>query len=268
MTQTIHSTAIIDPNAIIGSNVTIGPYCAVGPRVTLGDNVTLKSHAVVDGYTQIGAKTIIHPFASVGGEPQGRREDHDDNCILVIGDNNIIREYVTMQPGSIVGGRITKVGDNGQFMAGVHIAHDCQVGDNVIMANMATLAGHVEVGDFAFIGGLSAVHQFVRIGHHAYIGGKSAIGGNIIPYAFVDSDTDNVRGLNLVGLKRMGLDRSEILSMSKAFKDIFHSELPLLEAIEKTSKTYKSQARVMDLISFIQADSKRPTTTAVKPNAA
>ena len=158
----IHTTAIVDSAAELGENVTIGPYCIVGPDVSLGDGVSLMSHVVVGGRTTIGANTHIYPFASIGQAPQDMKYK-GERSELVIGWNNIIREYVTMNPGTEGGGMVTRVGNNGLFMVSAHVAHDCIVGDHVVMANSAALAGHVEIGDYAILGGLSAVHQFVRI---------------------------------------------------------------------------------------------------------
>ena len=257
MTNQIHPTAIVSPLAKLGENITIGPYCCVGDHVVLHDNVTLKSHVVVDGHTEIGEGTTVYPFASLGHIPQTRRDESAPESKLIIGKNNSIREYATMQPGTVAGGLVTSVGDNGLFMAGTHIAHDCHVGNNVTMANIATLAGHVIVGDFATIGGLAAVHQNVRIGHHAFIGGTAAIKYDVIPYGMVMTHADNVSGLNLVGLKRSGVSREDIMDMLSAYGDLFADHSTIQERTSLVSEKYKSNERVMDIVNFITEDSKR-----------
>ena len=258
MTVEIHPTAIISPKASLGKGVVIGPYCTIGDHVTLGDNVELKSHVVIDGNTTIGDSTTIYSFAAIGNPPQG----HEDNyyaqgCKLTIGKNNRIREYVTMQPGTVNGSGITTVGDNGLFMAGCHVAHDCHIGNNVLLVNYATLAGHVTVGDYASIGGLSAVHQFVRIGHNAFIGGKAGIKHDVIPYAIVMGSPDNVAGLNIVGMKRAGIPREEIMEMITAYEELFADHKTLQERIAEVTNKYSKHPRVMEIINFIVEDSKR-----------
>ena len=197
----IHPTAIIEDGAQLGDNVTVGPYSYVGPQVVLNDGVTLISHVWVGGDTTVGENTEISPFAVIGGKNQDLK-DKEKKGKLIIGKNNSIREHATMQPGSPDGGNVTCVGDNGLFMIGTHIAHDCQVGNNVIMSNNATLAGHVKVGDRAIIGGLSAVHQFTRIGAHAMVGGMCGIARDVIPYSLISFNI--LEGVNIVGLKRRG----------------------------------------------------------------
>src|ERR1700739_1226866 len=177
----IHPTAIVAPGAMLAEDVVIGPYCVVGDNAVLGPRVTLRSHVVVDGRTTIGEGTRVFPFASIGLEPQDLKY-RGERSELVIGRNNTIREYVTMNPGTEGGGMVTRIGDDCLFMVGAHVAHDCQIGDHVIMANNATLGGHVTLGDYVVIGGLSAVHQFVRIGAHAMIGGMSGVENDVIPF--------------------------------------------------------------------------------------
>jgi UDP-N-acetylglucosamine acyltransferase len=257
MSTNIHPTAIVSPKASIGSNVTIGPFCVVGDQVTLEDNVSLTSHVVVEGLTHVGEGTIIYSFASIGHPPQTRKDESELQIKLIIGKNNSIREYVTMQPGTVAGGLVTSVGNNGLFMAGTHIAHDCHIGDNVTMANYATLAGHVIVGDHVTIGGLAAVHQFVRIGHHSFIGGTAGVKYDVIPYAIVMGRPDNVCGLNLVGLKRSGISREDISDMISAYNDLFSDQHTLQERIAHVSEKYKTNEHVMDIIGFMTEDSKR-----------
>lgn len=257
MTRNIHPTAIVSSQANLGDNVTIGPYCVIGDRVTLDNNVTLKSHVVIDGFTEIGDGTTIYPFASLGQIPQARHSENSPESKLIIGKNNIIREYATMQPGTEKDGLVTTIGDHGLFMASSHIAHDCHVGDYVIMANCATIAGHVTLGDHATLGGLSAVHQFVNIGHHAFIGGTAGITNDIIPYAMVLGKKDGLAGLNLVGLKRSGVARETIQEMVAAYNELFSDQHTLVERTMQVAAKYKHNSYVMDIIDFITKESKR-----------
>lgn len=260
MTQ-IHSTAIIHPDAKIGKNAHIGPYCVVGQHVTLGDNIELKSHVVVEGRTTIGEGTRIFPFASIGHVPQDLKFKGEEST-LIIGKNNMIREHVTMNPGTEGGGMVTKVGDSCLFMVGTHVAHDCQIGNHVIMANNATLAGHVSVRDHAVIGGLAAVHQFVRIGEHAMIGGLSGVENDVIPYGAVMGERAGLAGLNIIGLKRRNFDRETIHGLRAAYTMIFEeSEGTLSERAEKAKQEYATIEAVKEIVDFIQTASKRSITT-------
>ena len=194
----VHATAVVDTQAKLGADVFVGPFCMVGPEVTLDEGVVLHSHVVVAGRTRIGARTQIFPFASIGHPPQDLKYAGEPSE-LVIGADNRIREQVTMNPGTQGGGMVTRIGDRCLFMVGAHVAHDCQLGNGVIMANNATLAGHVTVGDNAIIGGLSAVHQFVRIGRNAMIGGMSGVEHDVIPFGLVLGDRARLSGLNIIG---------------------------------------------------------------------
>lgn len=256
MASEIHPTAVIDPKAEIGSDVEIGPYCVVGPNVKLGDRVRLVSHVCVDGRTAIGEETVIFPFASIGHIPQDLKFKGEEST-LEIGARNRIREHVTMNPGTEDGGMKTVVGDDGLFMIGAHVAHDCIVGNNVILANNATLAGHVEVGDFAIIGGLSAVHQFVRIGPHAMIGGMSGVEHDVIPYGLVMGDRARLQGLNLVGLERRGFDRSQIKILRGLFNDMFADEGTMQDRIDKLAEAHKDNDLAMAVINFAQNRANR-----------
>ncbi|MEX0760145.1 MAG: acyl-ACP--UDP-N-acetylglucosamine O-acyltransferase, partial [Tistlia sp.] len=213
----VHATAIVEAGARLGEGVEVGPFCLVGPEVELGDRVKLHSHVVVAGRTSIGAGTAIFPFASLGHAPQDLKYAGEASR-LEIGRDNVIREQVTMNPGTAGGGLLTRVGDGCLFMVGAHVAHDCPVGDRVILANNATLAGHVQVGEQAIVGGLSAVHQFVRIGRHAMIGGMSGIEHDVIPYGLAMGERARLGGLNLVGLKRRGYERGQIQGMLAAYQ--------------------------------------------------
>ena len=256
MATNIHPTAIIDPGAKLGQDVQIGPYCIVGPGVELGDRVQLYAHVVVTNLTAIGEDTVIFPFASIGTTPQDLKFKGEPSR-LVIGKRNQIREHVTMNTGTEGGGMVTQVGDDCLFMVGAHVAHDCKVGNRVILANNATLAGHVEVGDFTVIGGLSAVHQFVRIGHHAMIGGMSGIENDVIPYGQASGKRATLVGLNLVGLKRRGFERDIIHNLRSAFRLLFSREGTMAERISDVAARFEGTEPVKDIIAFVNADSSR-----------
>lgn len=252
----IHPTAIIASGAMLGHDVVIGPYCIVGEHVALEAEVTLRAHVVVDGRTTVGAGTRIFPFASIGLEPQDLKYTGEDSA-LVIGRNNTIREYVTMNPGTAGGGMITRVGDNCLFMAGAHVAHDCQIGDHVILVNNATLGGHVIVGDYAILGGLSAVHQFVRIGRHAMIGGMSGVERDVIPYGQVMGDRARLCGLNIIGMQRRGFSREDIQGLRNAYQCLFFSDGTLSDRVNETAERFGGIGPVDDVINFIHADFSR-----------
>ena len=252
----IHPTAIVDAAAKIGDKVSVGPYSIVGPDVELGDGVELMSHVVVDGRTSIGANTRIFPFASIGLQPQDMKYNGEPSG-LTIGCNNVIREYVTMNPGTEGGGMETNIGNNCLFMIGAHVAHDCKIGDHVILVNNATLAGHVTIQEWAIIGGLSAVHQFVRIGKHAMIGGKTGVAEDVIPYGSVIGNRARLSGLNIVGLKRRDFSRDDIHSLRKAYRLIFAEEGTMAERLQDVAELFPDNEPVRDIIDFITADSSR-----------
>ncbi len=245
----IHPTAIIHPDAKIGADVAIGPYCVIGQNVTLGDGCELKSHVVVDGHTSIGKSCKIYPFASLGHAPQDLKYRGEPSK-LIIGDNNTIREHVTINPGTQTCAMKTVIGNNGLFMEAVHVAHDCVIGNNVIMANNATLGGHVVVGDHVLIGGLAAVHQFVRIGSFSVIGGMSGVESDVIPYGRVKGERAHLAGLNLVGLERGGFEKDTIKTLQKAMKQLFEGEGTMDERIDQMSSSYINDDIVMQMIAF------------------
>lgn len=255
----IHSTAIVDPEANIGDGVDIGPYCIVEGSVTLRDMVRLHSHVVVGGSTTIGAETEIYPFASIGLPPQDLKYA-GESSELIIGKRNRIREHVTMNPGTSEGGMITRVGDDCLFMVGAHVAHDCIMGDHVIMANNATLAGHVIVGDYAILGGLSAVHQFARIGRHAIVGGMSGVENDVIPYGSVMGDRARLSGLNVIGLKRRNFAKDEIHNLRTAYRMLFAEEGTLKERIDDVAKMFKGNDDIQEIVDFMRVDSSRGLT--------
>ena len=257
MTQNIHPTAIIENGARIGENVTIGPYSVIGSQVLLGDNVRLHSHVVLDGITSVGANTEIFPFASIGSRTQDKKYEGEP-AELIVGKNNVIREHVTMNPGTKGGGMKTIVGDNGLFMVATHVAHDCIIGNNVIMANNATLGGHVHVGDYAVIGGLAAVHQFVRIGAYAVIGGMSGVENDVIPFGRVKGERAFLAGLNLVGLERQGFSKDDIKTLQRAFNRLFGDDGTFDQRIETVASEFSNEELVMNLIKFAREKTRFP----------
>ncbi|MBD20771.1 MAG: acyl-[acyl-carrier-protein]--UDP-N-acetylglucosamine O-acyltransferase [Rhodospirillaceae bacterium] len=252
----VHPTAIVEPDSKLGENVIIGPYCSVGANVIIGDGCRLVSHAVVAGNTSIGANTHIYPFASIGHPPQDMKFKGEPSKLL-IGANNIIREHVTMNPGTEGGGMVTQIGNNCLFMVGSHVAHDGVIGNHVIFANNATVAGHVVVEDYAILGGLCAVHQFVRIGCHAMIGGMSGVEQDVIPYGSVLGNRARLAGLNVVGIRRRGFSRSEIADLRKAYRLLFAEEGSMSERLVDVSEMYKENEAVMEIVDFIRGESSR-----------
>lgn len=252
----IHPSAIVSETAKLGADVKVGPFSVIGPDVTLGDGVELMSHVVVEGHTSVGAGTRIFPFSSIGHQPQDLKY-HGEPSRLEIGERNVIREHVTMNPGTEGGGMLTKVGDECLFMVGAHVAHDCIVSNNVILVNNATLGGHVIIDDWAIIGGLAAVHQFVRIGRHAMIGGKTGVEHDVIPYGTVTGNRARLEGLNIVGLKRRNFTRDEIHDIRKAYRLIFAEEGTMAERVADVVEDFSENEPVMEIIDFIRSDSSR-----------
>ena len=252
----IHSSSIVDPNVKLGSGVEIGPFCVIGAHVELGDNCKLHSHVVIEGHTRIGDNCEIFPFASIGHIPQDMKFGGEESR-LEIGSNNKIREYVTMNPGTEGGGLVTRIGSNCLFMAYCHVAHDCQVGDHVIFANGAALAGHCVLGDHVIVGGHSAIHQFVRIGEHAFIGGMSGVENDVIPYGMVLGPRASLKGLNVIGIKRRGFNRTQLKNLREAYDLLFSDAGTLAERTEKTEQTFADDEGVNKIIEFIRAESSR-----------
>jgi UDP-N-acetylglucosamine acyltransferase len=252
----IHPTAVIEPGARLAESARIGPYCVIGSEVELQDGVELVSHVAVAGRTVVGADTRIFPFASIGHQPQDLKYQGEKSR-LEIGRRNIVREHVTMNPGTSGGGMLTKVGDGCLFMVGAHVAHDCRLGDHVIMANNATLAGHVVIGDYAILGGLSAVHQFVRIGKHAMIGGVTGVERDVIPYGQVVGDRARLAGLNIVGLQRRGFSREQVQALRTAYQMLFGEAGTLVERVDEVARQFIDVEPVRDIVEFIRADSQR-----------
>ena len=255
----IHKTAIIDVNAKISENVNIGPYTVIGPNVEIGDETEIQSHVNIVGNTKIGKNNKIYPFASIGNDPQDLKYQGEETK-LEIGDNNKIREYVTINPGTKGGGGLTKVGSNCLFMVSSHIAHDCIVGDNVILANNVPLGGHANIGDNAIIGGNSAVQQFTRVGKFAMIGGMCGVVRDIIPYGIAHGNRSILQGLNLIGLRRKNVPNKEIMILSDAYKELFKNE-NLTDNLNKLSNEIETNELVKEVIRFIEEDKKRPICT-------
>ncbi|RMF33531.1 MAG: acyl-ACP--UDP-N-acetylglucosamine O-acyltransferase [Alphaproteobacteria bacterium] len=256
----IHPTAIVEPGAEIGPGCRIGPFCLIGPEVRLGAGVELKSHVVVTGRTSIGENTTVWPFASLGHQPQDLKY-RGEPTRLEIGARNMIRESVTMSPGTVQDRGLTSIGDDGLFMVGAHIAHDCVIGNGVILANNATLAGHVVLGDGAILGGLSAVHQFCRIGAGAMVGGVTGVEKDVIPHGLVFGDRARLQGLNLVGLKRRGLSREILRELRAAYREIFSGARPLAEAARSVRESHPGNAYVAEITDFILSGTNRSFCT-------
>jgi UDP-N-acetylglucosamine acyltransferase len=255
----IHPTAIVDPKAELADDVIIHAYSIVGPNVKIGPGSSVGPHAVIDGWTTIGARNRISPFVAIGHPPQDvsyrNEETHVD-----IGDDNIFREHVTVHRGTGRGRGTTRVGNNNFLMSASHIAHDCQIGNNVVMANVAVLGGHVEIGDFAVVGGVVAIHQYVRIGPHCFIGGGSAINMDAPPYMLVaGSRPAKLFGPNLIGLKRHGFSPGTIQALKKSYRILFRSGLNLREAVDKIRQEVDAVAEVENLLKFMES-SKRGVT--------
>jgi UDP-N-acetylglucosamine acyltransferase len=255
----IHKTANIDSNAKISSNVKIGPYCVIGPNVEISDDTIVHSHVNISGNTIIGKSNKIYPFASIGNDPQDLKYNGEETK-LIIGNKNTIREYVTINPGTVGGGGETKVGDNCLFMISSHIAHDCNVGNNVIIAYNVPLGGHARIGDGVIIGGNSAVQQFTRIGKMAMIGGMTGVLNDVIPYGLSIGNRNFLQGLNLIGLRRKDIPNKKILSLSEAYKEIFKTD-KLTDNLNNLNGSFKDNSLVNDVIEFINEDKKRPICT-------
>jgi UDP-N-acetylglucosamine acyltransferase len=253
----IHNTAIVDPNAEVAPDVAIGAYSVIGPKVSLASGVSIGSHVVVTGNTTVAENTRIFPFAAIGHDPQDQKYKGEDTR-LVIGRNNVIREHVTMHPGTVNGKAVTTVGDNCLFMVNSHVAHDCTVGSHVIMANNAVMGGHVTIGEYVIIGGNSAIHQFVRIGRHAMIGGMSGTESDVIPYGSVLGVRGGLSGLNLIGIKRRGFSREQVRSLRTAYRLLFAEEGRFEERLADVAEMFADNEGVMEIVKFIRAPSSRP----------
>lgn len=256
----VHPAAFVEDGAQLGAGVLIGPFCHVGAGVVLGDGVRLLSHAVVVGSTTIGARTRIFPFASIGHEPQDLKYSGEAST-LTIGADCLIREGVTMNPGTAGGGMRTIVGDHCTFLANSHVGHDCRIGSNVILSNNVMLAGHVRIGDYVIIGGGAAVIQFARVGSHAFIGGLSGLEHDLIPYGLAMGNRAYLAGLNLVGLKRRGFSREAIHDLRRAYRLLFAVEGTLKERVEDVAQEFATHPQVHEILDFIRDGADRAICT-------
>ena len=255
----IHKTAIIDLKAKISSTVKIGPYVVIGPNVEINDNVVIHSHVNIGGHTIIGKNNRFYPFSSIGSNPQDMKYK-GEKTMLKIGDNNTIREYVTINTGTIHGGGITKVGDNNLIMISAHIAHDCIIGNNTVLANSVAIAGHAQIADFVIIGGNCGVQQFTRIGKMAMIGGMTGVSRDVIPYGLSTGNRNFLNGINIVGLRRNKISNADILGLSNAYKLIFETE-SLTQNLKRLNGEFKKNSLVNEVLEFINKDKKRPICT-------
>ena len=255
----IHKTAVIDSKAKISSTVEIGPYTVIGPNVEIDDHVVIQSHVNITGYTVIGKENKIYPFASIGNDPQDMKYK-GEKTKLIIGDKNIIREHTTINPGTIQGGGLTKVGNRNLIMIGAHIAHDCMIGNSIVIANSAAIAGHAEISDHVVIGGNCGVQQFTRIGKMAMIGGMTGVSRDVIPYGLSTGNRNYLNGINVVGLRRSKVLNKDIIGLTDAYKEIFKTE-NLSENLNKLNGNFKENQLVRDVIEFINKDKKRPICT-------
>jgi UDP-N-acetylglucosamine acyltransferase len=251
----VHATAIVEPGARLGQGVRIGPFCHVGKDVTLGEGVELVSHAVVAGRTTIGARTRVFPFASIGPQPQDLKYKGEPST-LEVGSDCLIREGVTMNPGTEGGGMATAVGNGCAFLANSHVGHDCRVGNNVIFSNNVMLAGHCTIGDYAILGGGAAVIQYARVGAHAFVGGMSGLENDLIPYGMALGNRAHLSGLNIIGLQRRGFSREDIHTLRRAYRLLFADEGTLVERLNDVEEEFDLPI-VKEIVSFIREGGKR-----------
>jgi len=256
----IHPTAVIEDGARLGEDCRVGPFCVVGPEVELAEGVELISHVVVHGRTKIGPRTRIYPFASIGHQPQDLKYTGEPST-LTVGADCMIREGVTMNPGTAGGGMETTVGDRCAFLANSHVGHDCRVGNSVIFSNNVMLAGHCRVGDFAIIGGGAAVIQFARVGQHSFLGGMSGLENDLIPYGMALGNRAHLSGLNIVGLQRRGFSRQQIHDLRRAYRLLFADEGNLAERVEDVAQEFAGHDIVTEILEFIREGGKRSLCT-------
>ncbi len=260
----IHHTAIIDKNSKISENVEIGPYCVIGPEVEIASDSKLHSHVSIKGSTKIGKNNEIFPFVSIGSPPQDLKYKGEKNSII-IGENNKIREYVNINPGTIQGGTVTKLGSNNLLMVYCHVAHDCTIGDNIVLANNVQVGGHVIIEDYAIVGGSCAIHQFSRIGYLSMVGGMTGVLSDVIPYGLSLGNRNNLIGLNLVGLRRAKISNENIKLLQNFYNMVFsnHNFRSNMENLEKNFKENKHTKKIID---FLNSDKKRPISLPIIKN--
>jgi UDP-N-acetylglucosamine acyltransferase len=265
----IHPTALVSPEAAIGAGTSIGPYSVIGGGVQIGNNNRIGPHVVIDGHTILGDSNQIYPFASIGAAPQDQKYDGEAS-VLRIGSRNIIREYATLQPGTMAGGGQTIVGDDNLFMAYSHVAHDCHIGDHVRLSNAATLAGHIEIGEGAILSGLCAIHQFVRIGKLAFVSGGAMVTQDVPPFCIVQGDRARLVSLNHIGLQRAGIAEHEIAGLKRVFRIMFRSTAVLADRIATAAGQIPKSDLVRELLDFVSSSSRGVVSArrASKPIAA
>ena len=250
MTQTIHSTAIISEKAKISADVSIGPYCVISEDAVIGDGVKLHSHVVIEGHTSLGSGCEVYPFAAIGCAPQHTRYENEPSR-LVIGKNCVIREHVTMHPGTAIDAMETIIGDDGLFLAGAHVAHDCVVGNNVIFANSASLGGHVKIGDHVMLGGFAAVQQWCRVGDHAMIGSQTAVDSDVIPFATAVGNRARLTGINVIGLERRGFAAERIAATRALYKTLFRGQGVFADRLAEARVDYGKDDMAEAVFAFI-----------------
>ena len=265
MATTIHPTAQVSPKAELGDNVVIGHCAVVEDNVVIGDYSRIEAFASVKAYTRMGKSNTIHSYAMVGGIPQDLKF-HGEESWLELGDSNNVREFATLHRGTEGGGGVTRIGSNNLFMAYTHIAHDCQLGSQIVMSNAATLAGHVVVGDAAILGGFCAVHQFCRIGPHAFVGGMSGIGMDLPPYMLASGHRADLHGPNLVGLRRMQASRETLAAVRSAYRIIWLSGIPRQEALEQVEKEFAAVPEVLEIAAFVRSAERGVLAASSKEN--
>jgi UDP-N-acetylglucosamine acyltransferase len=254
----IHPTAVIHEGARLHPSVEVGPYAVIGPKVTVGEGTRVGPHVVIDGRTTLGRDNHLYPFSSVGGDPQDLKFQGEDSE-LVIGDANLVREFVTLNKGTTGGGGVTRIGSHNLFMANSHVGHDCQVGSHCVLANSVALGGHVEIGDHAILGGLAGVHQFTRVGAHAFIAGGALVVMDVPPYCIAQGDRAELVGINKVGLERRGFSKEQLGRIEDAYRLLFRAKLGLAEALARVRAELGGNAEVDALVEFISS-SKRGIT--------
>lgn len=267
MAANIHPSAIVEDGATVGDGVSIGPFCYVGPDATIGGGVTLMSHVVVTGATTLGPRSQVFPHAVLGCPPQNMKHK-GGRTTLTIGEGTIIREGVTMHVGTDTARGMTEVGSNCMFLAYSHVSHDSRIGNNVTFANNVMIGGHCEIGDHVIIGGGAALHQFVRIGHHAFVGGLTGIEGDLIPFGMATGDRASLGGLNIIGMKRAGMARSDIHALRHAYRKLFDRSRPVQENAALVAGEFAGNQAVMDIVAFVQSGGKRAFTTPALPQGA
>lgn len=263
MSATIHPTAVVDPGAELGRDVSVGPFCIVERDVVIGDGTVLEGASQVKAHTRMGKGNRLYTHAIVGGEPQDLKF-HGEKTLLEVGDNNVFREFCTIHRGTENGGGVTRIGNGGLFMAYVHVAHDCILGDGVIMSNASSLAGHVVIGDHVIIGGMSGVHQFVHIGEFGFVGAMSGLGQDLPPYMLCTGARAYLHGLNLIGLRRRGFPAETLSALKKAYKTIFRSGRERQEALAAVMDEFGEVPQVAKLVDFIRASARGIVTPAAR----